>query len=241
MTLALPGDTTEEWLAAFCGGLAEDQAEFGIGLLGGDTTRTPGLAALSVTALGRVKAGTAMLRSGARVGDRVWVSGTLGDGALGLRCLRGELGRLDGAASAALIDRYRLPRPRLELGIALRESGVVHAALDLSDGLLADLGHICEQSRCAAEVELERLPIGPAARAALALAPERIEDVFAAGDDYELLFTAAADSTAAIEVIARQTGIALAAVGRIGSGTGVVVRDAAGKPLPVARGGYTHF
>jgi len=241
MTLALPADTTEPWLARFCQGLAADQAEFGIGLLGGDTTQTPGPATLSVTALGRLPAGSAPARSGARQGDAVWVSGTLGDGALGLRCLRDEFAGLDAAAAASLIDRYRLPRPRLALGIALRKSGLVHAAMDVSDGLVADLGHICEQSGCSAEVAMERLPIGAAARAALAIKPDAIEEVFAGGDDYELLFTAAASSAEAIQAIARETGVALTMIGRIGQGRSVVLRDAAGRVRPTERTGYKHF
>jgi thiamine-monophosphate kinase len=241
MTLALPGGTTAEWLARFTSGLAADQAEFRIGLLGGDTTQTPGPMALSVTALGRVEAGTAPLRRGARLGDEVWVSGTLGDGALGLRCLRGEFPGLDRAASSALIDRYRLPQPRVALGVALRKAGLLRAALDVSDGLVADLGHICEQSRCGAEIEFDRLPVSAAARIALGIEPARLEDVLAGGDDYELLFTAAPEAAGRIEALMRRHAVALTPIGRIIEGDRVRVRDAAGRVLPVGRSGYTHF
>lgn len=241
MTLALPGDTTAEWLARFTAGLAADQAEFGIGLLGGDTTQTPGPMALSVTALGRVPSGTAPLRRGAKLGDQVWVSGSLGDGALGLGCLRGAFPGLDRNASGILVDRYRLPQPRLGLGIALRTTGLIHAAIDVSDGLMADLGHICEQSGCGADIELDRVPVSAAARAALRIDPARIDDVLAGGDDYGFLFTAAADAAERIEAVAAATAVPLARIGRITEGGGVQVRDAAGKIRPVARGGYTHF
>lgn len=239
MTVALPGDTTEEWLARFAAGLAADQAEFGIGLLGGDTTQTPGPMALSVTAFGRVPLGTAPLRRGAKLGDSIWVSGSLGDGALGLGCLRGAFPGLDRNAADILVDRYRLPQPRLGLGIALRKTGLIHAAIDVSDGLVADLGHICEQSGCGADIELDRVPVSAAARAALRIEPGRIDDVLAGGDDYEILFTAAADAAERIEAVA--TAVPLTRIGLIAEGRGVRVRDAAGKIRPVVRGGYTHF
>src|SRR5271154_5844809 len=144
LTTALPPTRDEAWLERFAAGLALDQKEFGIGLLGGDSVATSGPVTLSVAAIGRVEAGKAVLRSGARPGDAVFVSGTLGDGALGLKAIRNELPRLDAAARDFLIDRYRLPRPRLALGRRL--VGLAHAMMDISDGLVADLGHICEVS-----------------------------------------------------------------------------------------------
>src|SRR5215472_2578795 len=142
LTTALPKRCGEDWLAAFAAGLAADQATYGIGLLGGDSTATSGPVTLSVTAIGSVARGAGVLRGTARPGDLVFVSGTLGDAALGLRVLRGELSGLDAADRDFLVDRYRLPQPRLELGRRL--VGLAQAMTDISDGLVADLGHICE-------------------------------------------------------------------------------------------------
>ncbi|HYZ32288.1 MAG TPA: thiamine-phosphate kinase, partial [Crenalkalicoccus sp.] len=165
MTTALPRGTPEAWLAAFAAGLAEDQRGFGIQLLGGDTVATPGPVTLSLTALGTVAPGAALRRKGAVPGDTLWVSGTIGDGALGLRALRGEVADPEGA----LARRYRLPEPRLGLGAGL--AGLAHAAMDVSDGLLQDLGHLCRAGGCAAELEAASVPLSPSAAAALAADP----------------------------------------------------------------------
>lgn len=241
MTLALPGDVTEDWIARFAAGLAQDQAEFAIGLLGGDTTRTPGPTTLSVAALGQVRAGTALRRSGAQVGDDVWVSGTLGDAAIGLRHLKGEVPVMDETAQRFLIDRYRLPQPRLGLGRALADGALAHAALDVSDGLVADLGHICAQSGCAAGIELQQLPVSGPVLAVLDAEPGLIADVLGGGEDYELLFTANPKAEPAIQAIGRKLALPLNRIGRIVAGAGVIVRDAAGREIPVERGGYRHF
>ncbi|MGH7125274.1 MAG: thiamine-phosphate kinase, partial [Stellaceae bacterium] len=190
LTTALPRERDEAWLERFAEGLARDQKEFGIGLLGGDSVATTGPATLSVAAVGRVRTGETVLRSGAKPGDTVFVSGTLGDGALGLKALRGELSELSPAHRDFLTDRYRLPRPRLNLGRAL--VGIAHAMMDISDGLVADLRHICETSGVGAVVEAERLPLSPAARAAISADGSLVMAVLAGGDDYELLFTAPA-------------------------------------------------
>ncbi|MDF2781719.1 MAG: thiL, partial [Geminicoccaceae bacterium] len=182
LALIRPKATAEDWLAEFCRGLAEDQATFGIGLLGGDTVSTPGPLALSLTALGHVPRGAALRRGGAKPGDDIWASGTLGDAALGLKVLQGELEAAP-AVGAQLVERYRLPQPRLALGQTLR--GLASAALDVSDGLLADLGHILETSAVGAEIHAAALPLSPAARAL----PGVREAALAGGDDYELLFT----------------------------------------------------
>ena len=142
--LALPRATEEGWLRGFAGGLALDQAEFDVSLIGGDTVSTDGPFTASLTALGEVRTGAALRRSGALPGDLLFVSGSLGDSALGLAVLTGVLKGLDAAAEAMLHDRYRLPRPRIDLG--LRLYGLAHGLIDVSDGLIADLGHICEAS-----------------------------------------------------------------------------------------------
>ncbi len=241
MTCALPREIDGAWLAQFVDGLAADQREFGIGLLGGDTTSTPGPLALSVTAVGGVPRGRIPLRRAALAGDVVLVSGTLGDAALGLDVQRQAIAGLDAEAVEFLIGRYRLPRPRLWLGRALVEAGLLHAAMDISDGLLADLGHICRQSAVGAELDWEKLPLSAAASAALARSPHLAERIVAGGDDYELLLTVAAADVAAALSLARHEGGVLTPIGRIGAGSGVRLVDESGGEVAVGRTGYRHF
>ncbi len=239
LTTALPSEIGEDWLAAFAAGLGRDQHEFGIGLLGGDSVRSPGPVVLTVTALGFVAAGQALRRSGAQPGDRIYVSGTLGDGALGLLAARGELnGRLADEHVAALAARYHLPRPRLALGQGL--TGLAHAAMDISDGLPGDLGHICTESRVAARVDADRVPLSAAGRAAVAAAPALWPVALAGGDDYELLFTAPPAAEAAVAALGARLGLGLTVIGEIVDGAGVTVLDAAGRPVEGLRG-WAHF
>jgi len=229
LVTALAADRDEAWLEGLVRGLGADQAEFGIALAGGDSVRTPGPSMLSVTAIGDVPSGQALLRSGARAGDHVYVSGTIGDGALGLAALRGEIADPAGQ----LADRYLLPRPRLALGAALR--GRATAALDISDGLVADLGHIAGTSGIRIVIEAERVPLSVPARAALAADPARLSTILTGGDDYELAFTSPADLTGEI------AGIAVTRIGRVDSGSGVAVLDRRGDEVTLAAGGYRHF
>jgi thiamine-monophosphate kinase len=239
LTTSLPRERDEAWLERFAQGLAADQRTFGIALLGGDSVATSGPVTLSVAAVGRVRAGQAVLRRGAQPGDGVFVSGTLGDGALGLKALRGELSRLDSNARAFLADRYRLPQPRLGLGQHL--VGTVRAMMDISDGLVADLGHLCEVSGVGAAVEAARLPLSPAGRAAIAGDPSLLMSALTAGDDYELLFTAPLSSEVALAAIASTERVPVTRIGRIEAATGVRVFDEKGVALPVAGAGYRHF
>jgi len=241
MTVALPAAIDEPWLASFVAGLAADQAEFDVGLLGGDTAATPGPLTLSVTAFGDVARGAALLRRGARAGDLVLVSGTLGDAALGLRSLRGQLADLPAARRDFLVDRYRLPRPRIALGGALAAQALATAAIDVSDGLVADLGHICETSGLGAVVEAARLPLSAAAAAACAAQPALLQAVLGGGDDYELLFAAPPDAAAALAALAGRLGLPLTVIGRMTEGAGVRVEDAAGLEVRVASAGFRHF
>ena len=231
--LARPKDISDAWLRRFAAGLMVDQQRFGCHLLGGDTTSTHGPLTLSLTILGLVPTGQALLRSGARVGDEVWVSGTLGDAALGLRVLRGLAATED--ETMALVDRYRTPRPRLALGQALR--GLATAAIDVSDGLVADLGHICETSRVAATIEVASLPLSRIARGI----PGAREAALAGGDDYELLFTVPAARRAEVEALAAKFDHGLARIGRIEAGSGVRVIDLDGRERPLDRLGWRHF
>ena len=244
LSLSLPGDDTA-WLDAFLDGFLGLADTHAVALVGGDTTRGP--LSIAVTAMGWVEAGAALRRDGARPGDDVWVTGTLGDPAAAL-VLGGYVPiPLDGVAmpvveagnAAALRARLARPAPRVAVGRAL--AGLAHACVDVSDGLLADLGHICRRSGVGAEIELARLPASPALRAAYADDELRAALQAAGGDDYELCFSA---STAAREAVARaleQAGTTGTRIGRITDGDGVRALAADGSPWRPFRGGYVHF
>lgn len=240
MTIALPAGVTEPWIAAFAAGLASDQAEFEIDLLGGDTVATPGPLTLSVTALGRVRRGRALRRNGARPGDAVFVSGSVGDAALGLQALRGRLPALSAAEREFLIDRYRLPRPRVALASTIAESGLARVGIDVSDGLVADLGHIAETSGCGAEIDAARVPLSAGAAAALRADPALLATILTGGDDYELLLTAAPEAEAALMAAAAAAGVQLTRIGNMQAGVGVRVLDPASVPMRFDRPGYRH-
>lgn len=236
LTLALPRGTNDDWLAEFAAGLHDDQKRYGIRLIGGDTTATPGGLVASITAFGEVPLGKVLRRNGASAGDCLFVSGTIGDAALGLAIKLGQLIDLD---SAELAARLHYPEPRILLGQQLM--GLASAALDVSDGLVQDAGHIAETSGLAIEIEAGRVPLSPAASRILAQHPERLADVLSGGDDYELVFSAPAGAETAIKAMAAALGVPVTRIGRLLPGTGVSVLDAAGAPLPLARGGYQHF
>jgi thiamine-monophosphate kinase len=232
LALARPRAIEDDWLAAFCAGLADDNAAFGISVLGGDTVSTPGPLTLSLTAIGEVPTGEALLRDGARPGDDIWVSGTLGDAALGLAVLQGELD-VANKVRAHLIERYRLPQPRLALGQALR--GLAHAAIDISDGLVADLGHIVQTSGLGAEIRVDLLPLTDADL------PGAQDAALSGGDDYELLFTAAKSQRDTIEQLIRKLDVPLTRIGEMQAAPGVRVLDASGADMRPERTGWQHF
>jgi thiamine-monophosphate kinase len=239
LTTALPAALGADWVAEFARGLAEDQRRFGIDLLGGDSVATSGPAVLSLTAIGEVAAGMEVRRSGARAGDLVWVSGTIGDAFLGLALLQGAYPQLAAEYRAGLIERFRMPDPRVDLGGRL--AGIAHAMIDISDGLIADLGHICQTSCVAAVVELPSLPLSPAARSIVDGQPGVRANLAVGGDDYELLFTASAGSTRAIDDLSSVVGVPITRIGRIESGEGVRLIDAEGLSIPLDEPGYRHF
>jgi thiamine-monophosphate kinase len=238
MALALPPDWTEPWLRKFAAALAADEDHYGVSLLGGDTIRAAGGVTVSITALGSVPKGAMVLRSGARVGDAIMISGTIGDAALGLRLRRGSVPIP--AGGKFLLDRYLRPQPRVELVPALRRYAT--SAIDVSDGLIGDLAHICETSGVGATVALEAVPLSPPARRLAARDPSALALVLNGGDDYEILATVAA---ADVDAFARAAGAAGVAVTRIGSVEATkghpIVTDASGRTVPVARPGHTHF
>ncbi|MCR9073042.1 MAG: thiamine-phosphate kinase [Alphaproteobacteria bacterium] len=238
LALALPKTlpATADWLEAFSRGLGEDQAEFGVHLLGGDSVSTPGPVTLSITAFGLVEREKLLRRSGASVGDDLWVSGTIGDGALGLEVARG---RLFGAYSD-LADRYRLPRPRTTLGPRL--AGLASAALDVSDGLLQDAGHIAARSGCRLVIEAPAVPLSESAAAAISDDPDLFARALQGGDDYELLFTAPVECRSAIDASGRDVGVSVTRIGRVESGTGIELLDRNGVPLEgLSEQGWRHF
>jgi thiamine-monophosphate kinase len=236
---ALPVSVEDEWVGRFAAGLGEDQRIFGIHLLGGDSVSTSGPAMFSLTAIGDVAEGAEIRRSGAKAGDRVWVSGTIGDAGLGLAVLKGGYAALAEEHRAALAGRFQLPEPRTALGWSL--AGIAHAMIDVSDGLLADLGHICEASGVAATVTAAALPLSPAALAIEAEEPDLRARCATAGDDYELLFTAPARADAAIVSAAREAGVRATMIGAVAAGAGVRLLDAGGQAIAIERAGYRHF
>ena len=228
LALALPA-ADERWLAAFARGFFALAERYGVDLVGGDTTRGP-LLTISITALGEVPSGVAMYRASARPGDDIWVSGELGGAALALA--HPELA----AQFSELAARLHRPEPRVELGERLR--GLARAAIDVSDGLAGDLGHILERSQVGAVVEYEKIPRPAAFESCREL--ER-DCVLSGGDDYELLFTAAQPQRKEIEALSRELKIPLSRIGAVQAGAAkLAVLDAAGKPI-AHRGGFDHF
>ncbi|MCK5273223.1 MAG: thiamine-phosphate kinase, partial [Alphaproteobacteria bacterium] len=211
---------------------------FDISLAGGDSVSTPGPVTLTVTAMGSVETGRALRRSGAQAGDIVYVSGTIGDGALGLKLLRGDLAGLEQEHADELIGRYRLPRPRVGLGARLAR--LASAAIDISDGLAADLTHVLEASGVGAEIEAATVPLSAPAAAALRGDPGLMEAILTGGDDYELLFTAAPGYAGRIAALASDISLPLTPIGRITAGGGLRVMGVDGEAMVFARKGWTH-
>ena len=240
LAVAWPHRTTFEEKARFAAGLAQDQAAFGVRLLGGDTVSTPGPLTASLTFLGWTPHGALVRRGGARAGDVLLLSGTIGDAGLGLDALQGGDEGLPGDARDALIARHRLPTPRLELREALRRHA--SAAADVSDGLLADAGHIGEASGLGVSIDLDRVPLSPAAAAWVGRQPDRVAALVrlaTAGDDYEVVCTTAPDRLDAFIAEAMQAGVRMTGIGEMIAGAGVAARDG-GAVAPLGRLGWTH-
>lgn len=238
LNVAFPDKVDDAWLADFVAGLAADQGEFGIALVGGDSVSTVGPITLTITAFGEVASGTALRRTAAHAGDLVYVTGTIGDGALGLSVLRGEISGLAPAQEETLATRYQLPQPRLGVGQAL--CGVASAATDVSDGLVADLGHIADGSSLAAVIDAAKVPLSDAARAVLADDPARLETVLTGGDDYELVFAVPPNGKDRLDAIASKTKVTLTQIGVFEPGAGVRVRGPEGTDLDLSKTGYSH-
>ena len=242
ISIALPVGTDAAFLAAFAAELGEDAARYGCPLYGGDTDHTPGPLSVSITAFGTVPHGRMVQRSTAKAGDRIIVTGTIGDASLGVK-LRRDRGlakswRLDEAMSVELERRYLLPKPRNALAEAVLQHAT--AAMDVSDGLAGDLGKLCRASSVAAEIDVSRVPLSAAARAALAADPALIETVLTGGDDYEIVLTLAPEKFAALRTAAQAVGVSVAEIGEVKAGDGARFMHA-GKTLAFTQPSYSHF
>ncbi|MCR9214918.1 MAG: thiamine-phosphate kinase [Proteobacteria bacterium] len=234
-----PQDMELDWIQAFANGLSKDQQEFSIGLLGGDTVKTPGPLCLSLTAMGDVQKGQALRRNGAVEGDLIAVSGIIGDGALGLKASQDALKGLTASQNQALAARYRLPQPRLRLGQALQS--IATSCIDISDGLIADIGHICVQSGVQAVLQSEKIPLSEAAAAALEQDRSLLQVILTGGDDYELAFTFPSERETAVLGLANSSGCGISVIGKIQAGVGVTVIEADGSHVNIDQSGWQHF
>jgi thiamine-monophosphate kinase len=239
LSLALPSTTGEDWLAAFAAGLREDIAAYKCPLFGGDTVRSPGPVMVSVAMFGSVPDGMMVRRSGAKPGDKVFVTGSIGDAALGLGLRNGAKWQLTVEQRDHLADRYLLPRPRS----ALAETVLHYAssAMDVSDGLAGDLAKLCRVSGVAAEIDAARVPLSAAAKAVIAADPSALETALTGGDDYEILCTVSQAKVDRFRVAAMAAKVAVTEIGTIGEGGGAVFRDAQGAALAFKRASFSHF
>lgn len=242
LALALPGDWTEDWLAAFAKGLGEDAAAYRCPLFGGDTVKTPGPLMVSITAFGRIEAGRMARRDGVRPGDILYASGTIGDAALGLALRLGApaLAGLDKASRAFLLDRYLLPRPRNALAPAMRQ--FAHGGMDVSDGFVGDLTKMLRVSGVSGRIDLSQLPLSPAAEAALAADNRLFETIATGGDDYEILAAIGPAEAPAFERAAEEAQVRIARVGEAVAGEGAPQFTApGGRAIVFQRGSFSHF
>lgn len=234
LALTVP-NVDHEWLAAFAKGFFDLAAEYNVSLIGGDTTRGP--LTLTVTIMGEVPAGAALRRSGAKAGNDIWVSGTVGDAALAVAHRHGKVVLTESDYHEAVMRLYE-PTPRVALGQALR--GMATSAIDISDGLLADLGHICRLSGVGATVELGSIPVSAIGARHFQSDAGRTA-IVAGGDDYELCFTAPANSRESIAELTDMLGVPLTRIGQVKRGKGVSLLGADGKAVKVDGRGYDHF
>ena len=243
LALALPEGGSPEWLQGFANALGEDAEAYGCPLLGGDTVKSPGPIMISVTAFGTLPRGSMVRRSGAVVGDRVFVTGTIGDAALGLRLRKDAKAskhwKLNATLRQHLAARYLVPQPRSALSEAVRTHA--RAAMDVSDGLVGDLQKLCAASGVAAEIEVPRVPLSDAACAVLDTDSAAIETILTGGDDYEIVCTIAPERVSSFRAAAEAAGVTIAEIGRIVEGEGASFTAADGKALRFARASFSHF
>lgn len=236
LVLSLPESIAPDWIEGFAAGLAMDQAHYGLSLLGGDMARGP--LAIAVTAFGHVPAGRMLRRAGARAGDGIYVTGTIGDSAGGLAILNGEVADMSDESRAALVVRYRVPEPPVAFSAMLRD--LANASVDVSDGLVADLGHMAGASRVKITLDAEAIPRSAALRALWGDDASAILRAATAGDDYQIAFAAGPAREADIRAAALRAGVAVTRIGAAIAGEGVELRHG-GQALAVPHPGYRHF
>ncbi len=249
VSLACPKTSTSRQVEALYAGLMRAAKPYGLQLIGGDTSASKGGWFLSITLLGTVKRGRALFRSGARVGDLLYVTGTLGDSRAGLSLLQAHgsaarrLSKLPAGYRRFLIGRHLRPTAQVRIGRALANQRLATAVIDLSDGLSGDLRHLCNQSQVGAEIDLDSIPVSPACRAFARLTGEApTVPALAGGEDYELLFAVAPGKTTSVERVAKAAGIRLSRIGRITARRhGLVVRSRSGTVRPLQVTSYEHF
>jgi thiamine-monophosphate kinase len=244
MTLALPAGLQTAWIRAFATTLGDDAARWACPLLGGDTVRTPGPLTISITALGAAPTGKMVPRTRAKAGDLLYVSGFIGDAALGLHVRQRQapwIERLTDASHDYLLGRFLFPQPRLALNHVVREHA--SAAMDVSDGLVGDLAKLVRASALGARVELSRVPLSDAVRAAMRIDASLFDIAITGGDDYEILCAVPPMNAAAFEADARAAGVHVARIGQTNeyAHLGAVFLDASGAQRKFARGSYSHF
>jgi len=239
VAVALRRDIDAGWLKSFAAGLRADAEAYGCPLFGGDTDKTPGPITISVSMFGTVPTGTMVRRAGAKAGDRIFVSGTIGDAAVGLKLRLGGAWPLTAVQREHLLSRYLLPQPRNALAEAVRAH--CSAAMDVSDGLAGDLTKLARVSGVAATVEVAKVPLSDAARAAIAAQPALFETALTGGDDFEILCTVPPDRAARFRAAAQAAGVAVTDIGAVSAGEGVRFLDAQGVALAFQRLSFSHF
>lgn len=239
LSLALPKETDDQWLEAFAQGLRGDAVLFDCPLFGGDTDHTPGPITVSIAMFGSVPKGSMVRRVGAKAGDRVFVTGTIGDGALGVMARKGKNWELTEEQRQHLVSRYLLPQPRNALAEAVRTHA--SAAMDVSDGLVGDLAKLCRASGIAADIDVARVPLSDAAKAVLARESSALEAVLTGGDDYEIICTVATARAESFRAAAKAAQVAVTEIGEITAGEGVRFLAAAGQALTFKRTSFSHF
>lgn len=241
LSLALPKDIGEAWLADFANGLRGDAVLFACPLFGGDTDRTPGPITISIAMFGSVPEGTMVRRAGAKAGDRIFVSGTIGDAALGLPLRKGEgaAWKLSEPQRQHLLSRYLLPQPRNALAEAVRTHA--SASMDVSDGLAGDLAKLARVSQVAVQVEVNRVPLSDAAKAAIAADGKMLETALSGGDDYEIVCTIPPAKADSFRAAAKAANVAVTEIGEITAGEGARFIDAGGQAMSFAHVSFSHF
>jgi thiamine-monophosphate kinase len=239
LSLALPAGIDDRWLTNFAEGLRSDAVLYGCPLFGGDTDRTPGPITVSIAMFGSVPEATMVRRAGAKAGDRVFVSGSIGDAAFGLAVRKGKAWKLSEPQRQHLLARYLLPQPRNALAEAVRTHA--SAAMDVSDGLAGDFAKLCRVSKVGATIEAERVPLSNAAKAVIAAEPTMLETALTGGDDYEIVCTVPPHKADSFKTAASVAKVLVTEIGEIAAGEGARFLGDAGQPLKFEHAAFSHF